>query len=99
MGQSHKSPSSQRWLANLNRREILATRQATATSGKEGTQYHFAVVVPKHPKAGRILSNPSSRKTLTGGPMKGDLFHPSKVRREIERPLGKMAWELVLPPI
>ncbi len=99
MEQSHKSPSSQRWLANRERQEILATRREVASSGKEGTQHHFASAFPKHPKAGRILSNPNSRRTITGGPMKGDKFHPGKVRREIERPLGKMNWELVLPPL
>lgn len=95
---SHKSPSSQRWFANTERREILATRRSTATSAKEGTQYHFATAFPKHPKAGRIYSNYNSNRTLTGGVMKGRPFNASKLPRgEPSRPLGKMNWELVIP--
>lgn len=92
---SHKSPSSVRWAAQRERREILETRRATAISGLEGTQYHFAVALPKHPKAGRILSNSNSNRTLTGKVMQGNRFDYRKVVRTIERPLGKMNWELL----
>lgn len=96
MGQSHKSPSSQRWIAQRERREILETRRATSESGKEGTQYHFITALPKHPKAGRILSNANSNRTLTGKVMKGKPYDSRKVVRTIERPLGKMNWELLI---
>ena len=95
MGQSHKSPSSQRWAAQRERREILETRRATTESGKEGTQYHFTTAYPKHPKAGRIYSNFKSSATLTGGHMKDGPYDHRKVVRTIERPLGSMGWELL----
>lgn len=96
MGQSHKSPSSQKWIAQRERREILETRRAVSTSGKEGTQYHFISALPKHPKAGRILSNSNSSRTVTGKNMPGKAYDYRKVVRTIERPLGKMNWELLV---
>ena len=94
---SHKSPSSQRWLANRERREILATRRASAESAKEGTQYTFASALPRHPKMGRHFSNPSSSRTITGGNMKDRPYDYRKVTRTIDRPLGQQGWELLAP--
>lgn len=96
MSQSHKSPSSIRWAAQRERREILETRRAQAESGREGTTYHFISALPKHPKAGRILSNANSNRTITGKTMKGSGYDYRKVTREIARPLGKMNWELLV---
>ena len=96
---SHKSPSSRRYAEATESREILATRRATAESRKEGTSYHFATAYPKHPKAGRIFTNPNSPHTITFGGKKqmGPMFNPSRVTREITRPLSKMNWELTVP--
>ena len=91
---SHKSPSAQKWAANTERREIIATRRAVAQDRKEGTQSKFVSAYPKHPKAGRILSSPSSNATLTGGHMRGSPYDARKVTRSTDTPLGKMNWEL-----
>ena len=102
---THKSPSSVRWLAlkeqrdaQRERREILETRRASATSAREGTQHRFGSALPKHPKMGRHYSNPSSSATITGGTMKHKPYDYRKVTQtEPMRPQGKMNWELLLP--
>jgi hypothetical protein len=97
--QSHKSPSSMRYAADMERREIIATRRATATSQKEGTASRIITAVPKHNKLGKRYGNPNSRATITfkGGNMMGPMFKTHKVTREIVRPLDKQNWELSMP--
>ncbi len=55
---SFKSPSSRRWVANRDRREILATRRARKASRREGTQcIEFTYL---HPRALRGYSRDSA---------------------------------------
>jgi len=44
--------------------------------------------MPKHPKAGRHLSNPKGRATLTGEKMEGSMYDHRKITRQIEGVTG-----------
>ena len=97
--QSHKSPSSQRYAAKMESKEILATRRAQASSQREGTASKFVTAYPKHNKLGKRYGNPNSRATITHSGTKnmGAMYKPHLVTRETVKPLDKQNWELSMP--
>lgn len=82
---SHKSPSAQRWWAKQKLNADARKLAKSATGLKES--HGYAIAFLKHPKAGRLLSNASSRASITGW-MRGEKFDIRKLTRQTDTVFG-----------